>query len=214
MRMRVSRWAIATAVILAVGCVTQAHADNDGTVYRWGVGWDDGVGIRYMTSPTWGIGLQFKPDISSYTTTTSIRASDNNYQISGEDETDRANWTVGVMVFRHAMLTKHLGIGPYGRIAYSREKVDGTTNHTGVPRYMNRRGNLYTFEFGIRPTFTFQKRFVLESRFGFGVMHRDHAQGNLPDVGVDSRHEIDETGFFALGNDLGPGAVMQFMIYF
>jgi len=207
-------------IILAVACcASDARCQGGDTLRRWGVGWDDGLGLRYLFSPSWGIGLQIKPDIYD-------RSSEDMSDIDAPGENLTLNidagsqaFRIGAMAFRQVSVGKWLGVGPYAKVGYYYGYSDWIREYETPGRQyrVDSRVDEVTFEVGVRPTFTFDQHFVLESRFGLGVIYRHTVgrQRSYYDGELDARRVVDDdTRFFVFGRDLGPGAVMQFMIYF
>ena len=72
---------------------------------------------------------------------------------------------------------------------------------------------MYGAEIGIRPTFTFVKRFVLQSRFGAPLRYTTGWQLQ-PELGGYNKTLTRRWEFGVVGENLGPNAVVQFMIMF
>jgi len=203
------------AVLMISGLVaTAAQAQDTPETRSWAVGWDNGIGMRHLLSNNWGVGLQVDPGIISR---------DVEEPYDGEltppmKESDGSNLTVGMMVFKDRMLSKHLGVGPFCRLSYSRESDKQVRSPEGNPYTHTDRftRDTYGIDIGIRPTFRFEEWLVLETRFGLMLSSTSTTNEAVFNAGSDStlsRATTDETNLDVLGTNLGPGAVMQFMVY-
>jgi hypothetical protein len=214
MSARFTRTMIGVAILLAV--VSQvAHAETDGDFYRWAVGWDDGVGVRYLVSPHWGLGLRVSPRLSDYSNDVLIAPDqDDPYTPGPSRESDNHSFDVGIMVFRTVEIGRGFGFGPFAKLGYYRSDGKITDNSSGAESVNETNENRYTLEIGVRPTYSFSKRFVLETRLGVGLLVINRDNDSDSPGGLLRRTEYRQTDLYAFGKDLGPGAVVQFMVYF
>jgi len=205
-------------LLLAPGNV--AAGDQDTTDFRrWGIGWDDGIAVRHHFSPSWGIGLQIKPGIRDHDSETEFTRPDPQYDYDDVYTEERSSIMIGAMAFRQAQLGKWLGIGPYCRVYYEHESSERYRYNTGSSSWVTSdvKTDVISIEVGIRPTFRFDERLVLETRFGIGLSNqwigaedRSLSGGQFNTKSQDA----DATTFTTFGQDLGPGSVLQFIIYF
>jgi hypothetical protein len=239
------------ALLLAPDSARSQPAESD-SLRRWGFGWEaevgsfyssfaSGIGIRYRASPEWGIGLIVNPfldgdDAESRSSSTSSGGSMEVSRTSGDDEGYRL--FAAAMVYREARVGKWLGVGPYAGIGYQRGRVEssdlrveeraddlGVRTSTAVSRSESW-WDEWSLSVGLRPTFTVEKRFVLETRLGVDISFR-HNEGDASSRRVSgatnaeteedvsrSSNEWDSWDLTVLGQNLGPGATMTFIVYF
>lgn len=227
---------------------------------HWGVGWDRGLGFRYRTDGQWGFGLRVNPDLYHNTSdrdgssegqqiddrTSTSTSSDDDIQ-----DTDVDRYGASAMAFREFRIGRWVGVGPFAEISFDRtvrtsvrsrraidrDDPDVTDTDDTVTRFdvTDERdetdARTWAFSIGLRPTFTIEERFALETRFGVSVAHSDEESTRLyrrqtvnDDVGtsrdgVSTSEQITDSAsqtwqLDAIGRSLGLGAEMEFMIYF
>lgn len=187
---------------------------------RWGVGWDDGIGIRYLLDSSWGLGFQARPSWRRGTSNIEeITDSVLSYYMP-VSTLRRESFTVSGTLFWQKQLGRWFTAGPYVRIGYSFDQEKGRTRRISSVEDWNdtQMNTVHTAsaEIGIRPTFVFEKRFVLETRFGLVSTWYwyDRRRSTIRNSASSSSHtSTRDWQLFLLGRDLGPGAIMQFIIY-
>lgn len=177
-------------------CCTSANAgESEGSsLHRWGVGWDDGIGIRYMADATGGVGLRCKV---VHVGSTSDRGYTSNWGLGEYRDAQE----VGLLLFRQHVAGKRFSFGPYAQALFMR------WTHYKV------RDLSFGVETGLRPTFTFGNRFVLETRVGCRLLYTRHREPLLVSTRPIYKYANDWK-FGVIGSDIGPIGVVVFMVYF
>ena len=112
---------------------------------RFGVGWDDGVALRFRLSPRWGVGLRVNPDLvdadesarSSYTyqyeTDDSSSAIppfyprwSSSYLWESDGNDDRKTFALSAMLYHERRFGRWFAAGPYLALNYTRMTYDST----------------------------------------------------------------------------------------
>lgn len=196
--------ALAACVMPTSNCLAQTPEST--AFRRWGVGWDDGIGVRYRLDSSWALGLSVNGrldgtirKVDELVDTTQRRISNN--RAGGSLKTR-------LTLIRDTRLNKWMGLGLFGGVAFNHY-----SDHE--PGY-DRIDNGYSVDAGIRVTFSFFRRLVLESRFGL-TASRNHSNSRSHNsgYGVWRSHSTEDTWYTSsFGNGLGPGSVLQFMVYF
>lgn len=225
--MRVSGFVASVIAVLLIACVSKTtHAQQaDSGLHRWGVGWDDGIGMRYLLAENWGLGLRFKPAIrDQFTDREVFVVTDTSSTNSKSPDQTRYNrsFEVSAMLFHSIRISQHVGLGPYIGIGFERryyKLVDEPAVYDDVEYYSWNKSTTSTLflEAGLRPTFEFFDRFVLETRIGVVLEHASDDYVDFNQSGGNERKSHNKYSTWsvsAIGRDIGPGAVMQFMIYF
>lgn len=213
---------VSKLMLCALVCVgmmtTSARADEptDKMTHRWGVGWDDGMGFRYRLSETWGVGMSLSPSVIDRSSE-SQRFEDSMLTVNPPRDLSSKSIGFSVMLYREQTISRWLDVGPFVRahFGYSDSEDRRTGPPSDVHQFQARRQ--FRIEVGIRPTFTYKNRFVLESRFGFGVRYNNNDYWSRSTYGgeqVRMHSSDDDWSGFTFGEELGPGSVLQFIIYF
>ena len=170
----------------------QAGRSQTGRSTRWGLGWDEGIAVRYEFCRTWGVGLRLNPNYgdierSEHEESGIYRFDElpSDVRMGGSD-TDTQAFTVGLIVYRHFPLGRWFGWGPFAGIFYSRSLHDHTyrqvyIDEPGIDEWVTIRSveretidQTVDFHLGIRPTFRPHRRFLLETRFGISISSSGH----------------------------------------
>jgi hypothetical protein len=222
--------------------------------HRWGIGWDGGVALsssgialRFRIDPSWGLGAVVYTSVVGSDDEDLARGEDN-FGVSDSRSTDVGTsdvtsdaWRIQGFAFHEKPLVSWFAIGPYVGFGYgySRREVDGlhfgTRLDNGVLRDNRREetetrtSHVWVFSVGVRPSFQFEERFILESRFGLSARWTNSesvrtrreestvrsASGTETDTSFDrTRDEEDDWSLYFAGQELGPGAVLSFIILF
>jgi len=180
-------------ILLAICWVpSDAGSSERHTLFRWGVGWDEGLAVRYMVDSSWGLGLRIdalgvRPG--------SVRDDE---QPPLEDGVSVGPLYVGALIFREAHVGTWLRIGPFASVAF---------RHQG-PTF----NGLYT-SFGLRPAVVWRQRFVLETRFGMMLEYR-HSLRDWCECRRCASYTSDVWDLHAFGSDLGPHSTLRFIFMF
>lgn len=214
-------------LVLLLSLVPLSTARAEAPERRWGIGWDGGIGMRYRLSTTWGLGLRVNPNLYNDEVTYDL---DNSVTLE-DRETVHNGFTIQTMVYRESEIGENLGVGAFlgagvtvDNSDYDNESainLSGGTVRLDTSELTSRTTTWFT-EFGFRPTYTFKERFVLETRIGIRLEHVDTEDRRKTISYIDGTQtgETFDQGTFrrwrfsAFGQNLGPGAVVQFMIYF
>lgn len=119
-----------------------AHGSDNPRFRRWGVGWDNGLAVRYMLNPSWGLGVRVDAKIW--------------YRIGNSSQWQHDNeLRIDYLLFNQRPLAHGLSIGPFAEVQTSigRAGFEGATDRIGLA-------------IGLRPALSVRDRFVLETRFG------------------------------------------------
>ncbi len=223
--------------------------------YKWGVGWDagrgfvaGGVAIRRRINDEWGLGFIIDANVSG--------GDDEEEDRDGNQNDDRSSTQEGLVTddftydafglrafaFHETRLTEWFALGPYFGLGYGFDRRDSdelrvSTRVTDTAISTERRevtstntAHSWAFSLGLRPSFTFDQRFVLETRLGFTGIWRDEetrrtvftSEFSEDENGATesstrvekNRDDDDGWSFTAFGQELGPGAVLSFIVCF
>ena len=181
--------------------------------------------MRYRLSETWGLGFRLKPtindDATDYETTTTTDSSTTLDTRRAYTTLDR-RLALSAMLFREVRISRYVSVGPYLGLGYERRFDKQTTepwtdNGSTYYNWDRTTTDIVFLEAGIRPAFEFFERFVLETRLGFVLSHSDMLDERYSRNGANTSSNSRSSSswdFYFSGRDLGPGAVMQFMIIF
>ncbi|MFN0151433.1 MAG: hypothetical protein ACKVU1_12085 [bacterium] len=228
----------------------------DALRHRWGVGWDGGIGfiggggiaVRYRIDHSWGLGAIITTSVSGGDDEGDDRDSstESDYEsvegtVSTSDFTSDS-YSLRGFAFHETRLADWFTMGPYfgmgyGYRRYESDAVSVSTRLTDSQISIERRQSTSTstdhewaFSVGLRPSFTFDKRFTLETRLGITAIWTDSSGSSTSRRTVTSgtegevfetresvdRDRDDDDGWRlnAFGEDLGPGAVLAFIVSF
>jgi hypothetical protein len=131
--------ALACVLLLAATGTAEARKRDKQDFKRWGVGWDNGIAMRYLLSPTWGLGFQIRPQFSD-------EDSDDLWVTTPQEpdppslrQTFYANKSkyisVGFLIYREHEISDWLGVGPYLRLLYDRNTSDRSSVQIDRPQW-------------------------------------------------------------------------------
>lgn len=208
---------------------------------RFGVGWDDGIALRYRFDGAWGFGFRVNPNLSD---SESDRLG--NEYVPGfstgvridESESHSEVYGAAILVYRESRIGRWLAIGPCFELRYAESRSEtrslNESTSEGAPPDAGygsdydsiRNSRIWTWRLGLRPTFTFADRFALESQFGVSVANSDSDSERsylsrypgYPDgTRITRRVEREKSNDWSVsvfGEELGPGATLTFIAYF
>jgi hypothetical protein len=184
---------VCLVLVLSVGLVPLAstHAETAGDFYRWGIGWDRGLGLRYYVDSTWGFGFR----VLALFEWESVNG-DESWEVPEFRRSDHVE--AGAMVFKQYRLGRWLVFGPFAGFDYN---------------YVERSLSEYAWSIGLRPALVWKKRFMLETRFGLRMSYECRRRVSLT-RGLIRRDKVIGREIEAFGGALGPGVIVQFMILF
>ncbi|MBD3298428.1 MAG: hypothetical protein GF341_07230 [candidate division Zixibacteria bacterium] len=199
-----------------MGSSAQAEEPGDKMAHRWGIGWDDGLGLRYRLSEEWGVGLTVKPDLLERSQKSS-RTVDSLTHVEPPREFNRRSMLAALMLYRETPISSWIDVGPFVRAQFSYDETEN--DYPGSPTTTHRLHAFRRLQFtiGIRPTFSYKDRFVLESRFGIGLSYYNSdywSRAKHDQQVIQTTGGSDDWSGFTFGEELGPGSVLQFIIYF
>lgn len=170
----------------------------------FGVGWDNGLAIRYKPDSTWGMGLTLSGSIT--------RSRDEDLRLFGDsvsylrtEKSDGGNIGILLVVFSERQISGGMSAGPYFGLGFQHR----SSHYPGV----SWNANGWSVHAGIRPTFRFFRRLVLESRFGISLVGEHTTLRSRSSTGEYRRLAYDETRLTSSGSGLGPGSVLSFVVY-
>jgi len=200
---------------LSVAGAARADGSGEPGFRRWGLGWDDGIALRYRPQPGWGLGIRVNPDIADLDSSSPMAV--------GGNEEKRTDLAVGLLGYREVAAGKWVRIGPYARIDYDYSRLEAASSFVADPyrqfRTTNRTVHTWHWGLGLRPAFAIEDRFVLETRFGISVTRQTSDEDRLTSIAPPPQEVLDHEerslwSVGAVGTNLGFGSVLQFIIYF
>ncbi len=218
---------------------------------RWGIGFDSGLAsssygygslaLRYRLDDKWGVGLNLNPGWGD-NREDSDSFSDGYYDDAihyshTAESSDRKGLRVEGFLYREQKIGRWLGVGPFLGLTYNYSSSTNrrwtrttilyptTTGQRFQVRESHDQDRYYQLVIGVRPTFTFEERLVLEARFGLLLSYSDSERGyasSREETGTYStnnyreatRNDYGRWGVGAFGSGLGPGSVLSFTILF
>lgn len=223
--------------------------------YNWGIGWDagrgfvaPGIAIRRRVDEAWGLGLIVDTNISGGDDESEDRSGDRSDDYTRNRETqvtsDFTSDAFGLrgFAFHESQLTDWFSLGPYFGIGYGFDRrdtdelrvstsvSDASISVERLETTSTRTRHSWAFTTGVRPAFTFDGRFILETRLGLTATWRDgetktsryetdttrDGNGAIQSSSSVRVERDDDDGWTlsAFGQELGPGAVLSFIVCF